>query len=148
MPASANRSSNMHCCVALRTYLPQVSIALHLKSKGLGARQLEPRQRLRRPRMAGKKVEGTVYVSGLANNVSLLPFIFLSLFRPRLPPQAGLERRKCLLWNSSGGTSAKIAPGASGWAWPGSVASDSVCRVCPCTERERGCSRQSHLLVC
>jgi hypothetical protein len=29
--------------------------------------------------MAGKKVEGTVYVSCLENNVSLLPFIFLSL---------------------------------------------------------------------
>ena len=63
-----------------------MSIALHLESKGLGARQLEPRQRLRRPRMAGKKVEGTVYVSCHANNV----------------------------------------PGASGWARPGSVASECL----------------------
>ena len=80
----------------LKAETVQAAVRNHLESKGLGARQLEPKQRLRRPRMAGKKVEGTVYASWPVNNVSLLPFIFLSLFQPPLPPQVWVsDERVC-----------------------------------------------------
>ncbi|CAI8048406.1 Rho GTPase-activating protein 11A [Geodia barretti] len=39
----------------LKAETVQAAVRNHLESKGLGARQLEPKQRLRRPRMAGKK---------------------------------------------------------------------------------------------